>query len=282
MSATTGKIPTPLAAEVLPVRDGREQRSAHQPKSPAGARSLSDFLRTQARQLIAWAVDAELDEFLRTAGQFLANDGRAAVVRNGYHPQRQLRTSMGLVPVRIPKVRSRLSRPVVFRSNLARPYMRRARWVSTHGPQEFVHGLAEGDVRAALRGLMGVEATTLPAAVVARLIRCWESEYRVWLAGPLGHLRGTSLWLDAVVCDESDSASAGSVLMAIGVESGAAERLLAVTRTMHQSAHAWKSLLAGLRVRGLERPQAVHIGQRSAPMMAEALSDVYPGLRTPM
>jgi hypothetical protein len=34
-------------------------------------------------------------------------DGRQAVVRNGYHPERQVQTGIGPVTVQIPKIRTR-------------------------------------------------------------------------------------------------------------------------------------------------------------------------------
>ena len=44
--------------------------------------------------------------------------GHAAVVRNGHHPARPFQTGIGPVSVRIPKVRSKDSTPVTFRSAL--------------------------------------------------------------------------------------------------------------------------------------------------------------------
>ena len=46
--------------------------------------ALTELLRSEARQLIQEAVEAELSEFMgRLAGRAL-NDGRSAVIRNGY------------------------------------------------------------------------------------------------------------------------------------------------------------------------------------------------------
>ena len=67
---------------------------------------LTDLIRTGARQLIALGVEAELDELMaKYAGQH-TETGRQAVVRSGYHRQRQIQTGIGAVTVKIPKVRS--------------------------------------------------------------------------------------------------------------------------------------------------------------------------------
>ena len=51
--------------------------------------------------------------------------GRAAVVRNGYQPAREIQTGIGPVTVQVPKVRSRSGEAVVFRSALVPPYVRK-------------------------------------------------------------------------------------------------------------------------------------------------------------
>ena len=72
---------------------------------------LTDLIRTGARQLIALGVEAELDELMaKYAGQH-TETGRQAVVRSGYHRQRQIQTGIGAVTVKIPKVRSTTGEP---------------------------------------------------------------------------------------------------------------------------------------------------------------------------
>ena len=73
---------------------------------------LTDLIRSGARQLIALGVEAELDELMaKYAGQH-TETGRQAVVRSGYHRQRQIQTGIGAVTVKIPKVRSSSGAPV--------------------------------------------------------------------------------------------------------------------------------------------------------------------------
>ncbi len=74
--------------------------------------TLTELLRQGAHQLIQQAVEAELEEFMEQFTGRLLEDGRAAVVRNGYHPNRDLQTGIGPVKVRIPKVRARDGKPV--------------------------------------------------------------------------------------------------------------------------------------------------------------------------
>ena len=53
---------------------------------------LTDLLRKGARELLQTAVEAELDAFLALFAESRTSDGRAAVVRNGHHPERAVQT----------------------------------------------------------------------------------------------------------------------------------------------------------------------------------------------
>jgi len=97
------------------------------PRPDAIEDPLTDLLHSGARQLIAQAVASELAELLAAYAGKRDAQGRAAVVRNGYLPEREVLTPVGPVKVKVPKVRSRTDEPVVFRSSLVPPYVRRAK-----------------------------------------------------------------------------------------------------------------------------------------------------------
>ena len=96
-----------------------------------GREEISDpfreLLRTGAQQLIEQAVEAELQEMLSHYSGEKTAKGHAAVVRNGYLPERALQTGIGPVTVKVPKIRSRSGEPVTFRSALVPPYIRKTR-----------------------------------------------------------------------------------------------------------------------------------------------------------
>ena len=72
--------------------------------------------------MIQQAIEAELAETLAHHEEQVDDQGRWSVVRNGYLPEREILTSVGSVPVKVPKVRSRTEGPVGFRSSLVPPY----------------------------------------------------------------------------------------------------------------------------------------------------------------
>ena len=53
---------------------------------------LTELLKSGAQQLIYQAVEAEFQEFLALFSDQLTEEGRAAIVRNGYLPERELRS----------------------------------------------------------------------------------------------------------------------------------------------------------------------------------------------
>ena len=63
--------------------------------------ALTELLRKGARDLIAKAVEAELEALLTECSSLRLEDSRALVVRNGYLPERAVQTGIGDVEVRV-------------------------------------------------------------------------------------------------------------------------------------------------------------------------------------
>ena len=88
---------------------------------------LTEVLRTGARQLLATAIEAEVDEYVAARAKTVDAAGRRGVVRNGHLPKRALQTPLGDVTVQQPRVRDR--RPdderETFRSAIVPPYLRK-------------------------------------------------------------------------------------------------------------------------------------------------------------
>ena len=63
--------------------------------------ALTDMLKTGAQELIASAVEAELAGYMEQFAMARTPSGHAAVVRNGYHPERPIQTGIGPVSIRL-------------------------------------------------------------------------------------------------------------------------------------------------------------------------------------
>ena len=92
---------------------------------------LTDVLRDGARQMLATAIEAEVEDYITDRTTAVDTTGRRGVVRNGHLPERTIQTPLGDVRVQQPRVRDR--RPAdereTFRSAILRPTCgRRPAW----------------------------------------------------------------------------------------------------------------------------------------------------------
>lgn len=116
------------------------------------------------------------------------------MVRNGYHPQREILTGIGAVPVKIPKVRAKDGKPVTFHSALVPPYVRKARSVEASLPWLYLKGVSTGEMGDALKVLVGPEAKGLSASTIARLKQEWGQQYDLWRNKALDKDRWVYIW----------------------------------------------------------------------------------------
>lgn len=123
--------------------------------------TLTELLKTGAQQLLAQAVELEVSQFLEQFQHRRLDNGRAAVVRNGHQPEREIQTGIGPVSVKIPKVRSRDGEPVTFRSALVPPFVRRTQSLEAALPWLYLKGISSGEMQSALEVLVGPEAKGL-------------------------------------------------------------------------------------------------------------------------
>ena len=248
-------------------------------ESPAGIDDpLSDLLRTGARRLIQQAIEAELDELLGQYADQMDEQGRRAVVRNGYLPQREVLTGVGPVSVKVPKVRSRTGEPVVFRSSLVPPYVRKARRVEAALPWLYLKGIATGQMQEALEVLVGSEAKGLSASVISRLKREWEAEYTDWCRRDMGRDRWVYLWADGIYSGLRAEGQRLCALVIIGVNERGEKHFLAIEDGVRESTQSWREVLLDLKQRGLETPPELAVGDGALGFWS-ALEEVYPQTR---
>lgn len=159
---------------------------------------LTELLRVGARGLIAQAVEAELAVMLAKHEDNRLPDGRQAVVRNGYLPERTIQTGLGDVDVRVPKVRDRSQSGIKFNSHLLPPYLKRSTSIEEMLPWLYLKGLSPGDYGEALSSLLGEEAKGLSANTILRLKSQWIDEHTKWRKRDLSDKRYVYFWADGI------------------------------------------------------------------------------------
>ena len=234
---------------------------------------LTEMLRQGARELIHQAVQAELNEFLAAFDARHLENGRQAVVRNGYHPEREIQTGIGPVTVRVPKVRARDGQPVSFRSALVPPYVRKSRSLEAALPWLYLKGVSTGEMHEALTMLVGPEAQGLSASTVARLKYQWGQEYQAWRRQRLDRDQWVYLWVDGIYSGLRAEDTKLCALVVIGVNERGEKRFLAIEDGVRESTQSWREVLLGLKARGMNAPRLA-VGDGAMGFWA-ALEEVY-------
>ena len=235
---------------------------------------LTELLRKGAEQLIYRAVDAELQDLLLEYSDQRTEDGKKAVVCNGHHPERELQTGIGPVTVRIPKVRSNTGKPVTFHSALVPPYVRKTKSLEAALPWLYLKGVSTGEMKEALKVLVGPNATGLSPSVVSRLKQAWAKEYMAWRDEALDKDRWVYVWADGVYSGLRTEQTKLCALVVIGVNERGQKRFLAIEDGVRESTQSWREVLLKLKSRGMNIPELA-IGDGAMGFWA-ALEEVYP------
>jgi putative transposase len=242
------------------------EKEAHDP--------LTEILRVGARALISQAVEVELMNLLDQHRDKKLNDGRQAVVRNGYLPARTLQTGIGDVDIQVPKVRDRSKSGIRFNSSLLPPYLKRTKSIEELLPWLYLKGISTGDYSEALASLLGENAKGLSANTISRLKNDWLSEHTVWCKRDLSDKQYVYIWADGIYSHvRMDDRLC--LLVVIGVTEHGHKELIAVEDGFRESTASWEELLLGLRQRGLERSPKLAIGDGALGFWS-AISKVYP------
>ena len=233
--------------------------------------TLETFARAQVQGFIQQLLEDEVAELLgrRKSERRAAVDAQSGS-RNGHGKPRQLALMNGTITVRRPRVRDLEER---FVSRLLPVFQRRTPEVSALLPALYLHGLALGDFKLALRGLLG-DAAPLSASSLVRLKATWQAQYAAWHERDLSDLKLVYLWADGVYVKAGLDTSKAALLVLIGADADGQKMVLAVESGQCESTESWAAVLRDLKRRGLPAPKLTiadgHLGIWSG------LAHVYP------
>jgi transposase-like protein len=241
--------------------------------------SLDDLVRRGARQVIQQVIEVELAQLLEQYGNVKTVQGRQAVVRNGYLPEREVLTGAGPVAVRVPKVRDRSGSGVKFNSGVVPPYVRKSPRVSAALPWLYLKGVSTGDMSEALKVLLGEEAKGLSANVVSRLKAQWADDHARWDRRDLSQARYVYWWADGIHTGLRSEQSEGQCLLVIiGVTPDGRKERVVIGDGYRESKESWKQILLDLKGRGLQAGPLLATGDGALGFWA-ALDEVFPQTR---
>ncbi len=238
---------------------------------------LTELIREGASKLIREALEAEVGELLSSLSGRRDESGRAAVVRNGYQPERDIQTGIGPVTVKVPKVRSRDDTPVSFRSALVPPYVRKSASLEAALPWLYLKGISTGEMAPALKVLVGAEAKGLSASTVSRLKQRWSKDYEDWRRRQVGKDRWVYIWADGIYSGLRAESQRLCALVIVGVNERGEKHFLAIEDGIRESTQSWREVLLGLKARGLDAPELA-VGDGAMGFWA-AIEEVFPATR---
>jgi len=242
-----------------------------------GRDELTELIRSGARKLIAQALEAEVSELLSSFAGRRDEHGRAAVVRNGYQPEREIQTGIGPVTVKVPKVRSRDGEPVRFHSALVPPYVRKTATLEAVLPWLYLKGISTGEMQGALEALLGPQAKGLSASTVSRLKQVWREEYETWRRRRLDRDRWVYVWVDGIYSGLRAEQQRLCALVVMGVNERGEKHFLAIEDGIRESTQSWREVLLDLKSRGMNAPELA-VGDGAMGFWA-ALEEIFPTTR---
>jgi transposase-like protein len=240
--------------------------------------ALTELVRNGARQIIAQAVEVEVQEFLAQYQSLKDEQGRQAVVRNGYLPERTIVTGVGAVDIQVPKVRDRSGQGIKFNSLLLPPYLKRSQSVEEVLPWLYLKGVSTGDFSEALASLLGTQADGLSASTISRLKAKWIQEHQQWQQRSLVSKRYVYIWADGIYFNIRNEDDRQCILVIIGVTDTGSKELLGLEAGFRESELSWKPLLLRLQDQGLKVPPELAIGDGALGFW-KALAQVFPSTR---
>ncbi len=239
------------------------------PESREVADPITELLRHHARELIAAALEAEVQSVMKK----LRDDG-ADVVRNGYLPERSVTTAVGDVVVEVPRIRSRDGEPVSFASSMIPKYLRRSTSISAWAAFAYLKGISEGDVASVLEVVLGEGARKLTPSVLSDLKKDWTRQFQQFQTRDLSGVVFTYLYADGVYQPIRGDNPKVCVLVLMGVDTHGRKHLIALEDGVRESTQSWREVLLAAKARGL-KPAQLATGDGALGFWG-ALEEVFP------
>ena len=240
---------------------------------------LTEVIRSNAKHLLAAAVEIEVAQFIQEHQQIL-EDGRARLVRNGYLPDREITTGIGPVEAKVPRVRDREGKgeeKIRFESGIVPKYLRRSGDMNELLPLLYLKGLSTGEFVEALTPIVGPEAKNLSPNIISRLKSEWTEEYEQWGKQDLSKKRYVYWWADGVYLTARMEHDKQCILVIVGVTDRGEKELIAIEAGFRESKQSWLSLMNTLKDRGLTKAPKLAVGDGALGFWG-ALNEAFPSV----
>ncbi len=241
---------------------------------------LEEILRAGARKMLQEAIESEVEAYIATHVDQKDSSGRRLVVRNGWHPEREIQTGLGQIKIQRPKVNDKRldenGERFRFSSKILPAYLRRTKNIEELLPWLYLRGISTGDFDLALNRLLGEGAPGLSATTISRLKTIWEREHQDWSKRSLKDKRFVYIWADGIYTKiRLGEDKKSCMLVVIGATEDGKKELLAIEAGERESKISWKQVLLDLKRRGLNKAPDLAVADGALGFWA-AIEEVYP------
>jgi len=243
---------------------------------------LEQTLREGARRMLQQALELEVEQYLEKYSGAKDSSGKQLVLRNGYHPKRDLVTGVGPIGVKAPRIDDRKLDPKrenPFTSSILPRYLRKIPSIDNLIPVLYLKGISSNGFQDALISILGEGAKGLSAANIVRLKKGWEDDFHQWEKRDLSKKRYAYIWADGIHFNIRLEEERSCILVVIGADEAGNKELIAVSDGYRESSLSWKEMLLRLRdEQGLKDAPRLAIGDGALGFW-KALDEVYPGTK---
>ncbi|MCP5051000.1 MAG: hypothetical protein GY940_27800 [bacterium] len=144
------------------------------------SKQLQEIVRTGVQHMLKLALEAEINQFIRSHDHWVGQDGLKQIVRNGFHRSRSVRCGIGSIEVSVPRSRDRrqdVKKNTVFQSRIVPRYLRRVDALDDLIPDYYLKASMTGDFSDVFSLLLGEDEEILSNSSVQWLREQWEKEY---------------------------------------------------------------------------------------------------------
>jgi len=244
---------------------------------------LTEVLRKGAQEMLATAIEAEVEEYIQEFAELREENGRRLVVRNGYMPEREIQTPIGRIEVRKPRVNDKRideeGNRIRFSSSILPPYLRKTKSLEELIPWLYLKGISTGDFPDALASILGPGAGGLSPTSICRMKEHWQDEFEQWQQRSLEGKRYVYFWVDGIYFNIRLTDDRPCILVIIGATEDGRKELVAIQGGCRESEQSWRELLLGLKRRGLKVGPKLAIGDGALGFW-KALRKTYGNTRT--
>ena len=240
---------------------------------------LDEIVRLGAQELLATALEVEVNLFVERYQYMIDGEMRRQVVRNGYHDERKIVTGAGEVRVKVPRVDDRVleaQNEKRFVSQVVPRYLRKTKNMDELLPVLYLKGISTGDFQEALEKMLGKNVAGLSAQTIVRLKQGWQEEYAQWSKRDLSATEYAYWWADGIHCNvRLGDDKRICLLVIIGARKDGRKEIVAVSDGFRESKESWASALRELKRLGLSQGPRLAIGDGALGFWA-ALAEVFP------